>query len=653
MPEFQRQVVIPNVQKCSLAWLELAKSEESALSLKILAVDALTQFTTHHPTHHRALQQNLYSFTLEHLQGSFPLASSASLLLDQPTTSLPAAAIRLHSALPLTGGKVGASVAWRKSVDSAIATIRSLLGTLRKTYGDVIPSTTPPSFPLPPLPDDPAIAVPLALDRIRCMVRLLVHLLATPTSRPVSMPLGSLSQLALKLIQSTTAEPAQPPQVPYEPIQRTVEAAAVPELRVAGCMLAQQLAQTCGKLFTPYVSRFLNAITYQLNQSSICSTQRKHFFATIVPLLAFTHTAAPSQSYTRLASHLVKALAPLLPPSSRPGQSQNEKEGERKGKKRARYEADELFSTPLALPSPSSSSKELCAYALDALQQLLPTLPLAIRDSIHRILLTILLHLPRTNQDRALSEHVARVYAACLGEGTSASGMLGVSVRAIQAAASAGDAQRTLHQFLHPRIPPHSGSGPSIDDLALFWKDEEDEETKEFRKGAEVVTAAELAKASEESPREVEMVDVPNTRPASAPVVSSEHPATAAPRTALPDFASPVLPLSTSSSMFQSTHTPAASIPSGAQSTSTFAPSSQAQSVLSSTNQGSETSKAASSSIISTSAYSSSKPLVTQSIPPLQAGSSSVRSPLPTYDDDDDEPIPQIDLASDTDEDET
>ncbi|KAG8747071.1 hypothetical protein FRC10_002487 [Ceratobasidium sp. 414] len=464
------------------------------------------------------------------------------------------------------------------------------------------------------------------------------------------MPLGSLSQLALRLIQCTTAEPAQPSQTPYEPVQRTVEAAAVPELCVAGCMLAQQLAQTCGKLFTPYVSRFLNAITYQLDQSNISSTQRKHLFTTITPLLTFTHTAASSQSYTRLASHLVKALAPLLPPSSRSGEPQNEKEGERKGKKRARYEADELFTASPSSSSPSFPNKELCTSALGALQPLLPTLPLPIRDSIHRILLTMLLHVPRTNQDYALAEHLARVYAACLGEGASASGMLGVSVRAIQAVASAGDVQRTLHRFLHPRVPPNSGSGPSVDDLVLFWKDEEDDEAKEFRKGAGVVTAVELAKASGESLREVEMVDAPSTQTASTPAISNERPSAAAVlRTALPGFASPVLPPNTSSSMFQSIPVPAASTLSGAQSISASA---QTESTLSSTNLGSETSKAASSSILPTSAYGSSKPLVTQSVPP-QAGPPSIRSPLPTYDDDDDEPIPQIDLASDTDEDET
>ncbi|KAG8765522.1 hypothetical protein FRC12_007447, partial [Ceratobasidium sp. 428] len=253
MPEFQRQVVIPNVQKCSLVLLALAKSEDSNLALKILAIETLSQFTLHHPTHHRAIQQNLHSFTLGHLQGNSPIPSFPSPLSNNSVPSLPSAAIRLHATLPLTGGKVGASVAWRKSVDSAIGTIWNLLVVLRRSYGDVAPpATTPATFTLPPLPDDPALAVSLALDRLRCITKLLLHLLATPTARPVSMPLGSLSQLALKLIQCSTVEPAQPPQIPFEPIQRTVEAAVVPELCIAGCMLTQQLARTCGKLFTTY-----------------------------------------------------------------------------------------------------------------------------------------------------------------------------------------------------------------------------------------------------------------------------------------------------------------------------------------------------------------------------------------------------------------
>ncbi|KAG8720443.1 hypothetical protein FRC09_009544 [Ceratobasidium sp. 395] len=458
------------------------------------------------------------------------------------------------------------------------------------------------------------------------------------------MPLGSLSQLALKLIQCSTVEPAQPPQIPFEPIQRTVEAAVVPELCIAGCMLTQQLARTCGKLFTTYVPRFLAAITYQLDQPNTSSVQQQHLFRTIAPLFTNTHTPAPSQSYTRLASHLLKALAPLLPHSKA---VQSEKESDKKGKKRARYEADELFSSSSSSPA---LPVEQYTPVLEALTHLLPTLPLPIRDTIHRTLLAILLHTPH-------NWSIAKVYAGCVGEGTSASGMLGVSVRAIQASAS-GDAHQILQRLLHPRIPPNSGAGPSIDDLTLFWKDEEDEETRDFRKGVGVLTASELTNLEgkeAQGNREVVKVNAPSIQTNSAlSPVPDEHP-TVAPRTALPEFASPILPLSTASSMFQSTPTPAASTPFGTQSASSYAPPFQAHSTLSSTRDlGSDTSKPASSSILSASVSTSSRPLVTESVPPPAPiiASSSVRSPLPTFDDDDDEPIPQIDLASDTDEDE-
>jgi hypothetical protein len=45
--------------------------------------------------------------------------------------------IRLHAALFLTGGKVGAGVAWRKSLDFTIGTIWEVILTLRSTYQDV------------------------------------------------------------------------------------------------------------------------------------------------------------------------------------------------------------------------------------------------------------------------------------------------------------------------------------------------------------------------------------------------------------------------------------------------------------------------------------------------------------------------------------
>ncbi|KAH7344070.1 rRNA processing/ribosome biogenesis-domain-containing protein [Rhizoctonia solani] len=402
MPEFQRQVVIPNIQKCSQALLALAKNSETEFELKLLVIDTLTQLTTYHPTHHKALHQHLLSFTLEHLQGSFPLPSNASLLIDnQPP----------HLSPQLS---VGAGMIWRQSLDSTMGTIWVVLETLRSTYLDVPrPSATIAPFSFPELPVDPALAGPIALDRFRGMVRLLVHLLETPTSRPVSIPLGALAHLTLALLRFNAESVSQSIGVVYEAAQRVNEVAIVPELCVQG---------TCGKLFTPYVSQVFIAITLQLEQN-ITTTRRIRILATIPPILANVHSPAPSSSYNRLAAQVLKILSPLLPSSRTFSQIQTPQESV-KGKKRTRYEGDELFSSHSSSsssnPPQPDADDELYAAALFALAALLPTLPLTTQTTIHRTLLALLLHLPRKGNSRRLVQK-------------SSSGTLNVGVQALKA----------------------------------------------------------------------------------------------------------------------------------------------------------------------------------------------------------------------------
>ncbi|CAE6428872.1 hypothetical protein ACGC1H_000975 [Rhizoctonia solani] len=503
MPEFQRQVVIPNVQKFSQALLVLAKNPESEFDLKLLAIDSLTQLVMYHPTHHKALHQQLFNFTLEHLQGSFPLPSNVSLLVDSQSPSLVTSSIQLHATLALTGGKVGAGMLWRQSLDSTMGTIWAVLETLRSTYLDVPrPSTTMTPFSLLGLPPDPALAGPTALDRFCSMIRLLVRLLKTPTSRPVSIPLGQLAHLTLALLRFNAISQSQSTSVVYEAVQRVNEVAIVPELCAAGCMLAQQLAQTCGKLFTPYVSQVFVVITHQLEQN-ITTELRTRLLKTIPPILANTHNPGPSASYNRLAAQVLRVLSPFLP-SSRTYSSSRAPQENAKGKKRARYEGDELFSSN-SLSSGSNllrppADNELDTAALFALAVLLPTLPLTIQTTIHRTLLALLLHLPRTGNARRLTQEISRVYACTLGEGSS--GTLGIEVKALKGVEETyelsfipgTDHHHILQRFLHPRIPPNSKSGPAIDDLLLFWKDEEeDEEAKEFRQTAAILAAKEIS----------------------------------------------------------------------------------------------------------------------------------------------------------------
>ncbi|CUA77927.1 hypothetical protein RSOLAG22IIIB_06880 [Rhizoctonia solani] len=650
MPEFQRQVVIPNVQKCSQALLALAKNVESEFDLKVLSIDTLTQLVTYHPTHHKALHQQLVNFTLEHLQGSFPLPSNTSLLDESQSPSLVDPSIRLHAALALTGGKVGAGMIWRQSLDSTMGTIWAVLETLRSTYLDVPrPSTTISPFSFPALPADSALAGPTALDRFRSMICLLVHLLKTPTARPVSIPLGQLARLVLTLLRFSAVSESQSTTPVYEAVQRVNEAAMVPELCAAGCMLAQQLAQTCGKLFTPYVSQVFVAITLQLEQS-ITTELRTHLLKTIPPIIANTHNLAPSASYNRLAAQVLRVLSPLLP-SSRT--SSNRPQENTKGKKRARYEGDELFShnpsssgsNPTQLPA----KNELNTTALFALAALLPTLPLTTRTTIHRTLLALLLHLPRTGSAGRFAQEISRVYACTLGGGSS--GTLGIEVQALKNVEESHnlpfipgtDHHHILQRFLHPRIPPNSKSGPTIDDIPLFWKeDDEDEEAKEFRQTAEILTAKEisdsipfLSQASSGADHAMEdrgeipskmgqngvangvnMPQVFATTPAPQSIFQPATPSITPGTSVETNSVSPVAPLSTS----LRTTSPIPAEPTAAIPASSLFHSSKVPNI--------------------DQASTSTAPIVDHSL----------LNPSMPDDDDDDEPMPQINLDSDTDE---
>ncbi|CAE6445776.1 unnamed protein product [Rhizoctonia solani] len=656
MPEFQRQVVIPNVQKCSQALLALAKNSETEFELKLLAIDTLTQLTTYHPTHHKALHQQLLSFTLEHLQGSFPLQLNASLLIDIQPPSLVTSIIRLHASLTLTGGKVGAGMIWRQSLDSTIGTIWTVLETLRSTYLDVPrPSTTIAPFSFPELPADPALAGPIALDRFRGMIRLLVHLLETPTSRPVSIPLGPLAHLALTLLRFNADSPSQSTGVVYEAIQRVNEVAIIPELCVAGCMLAQQLAQTCGKLFTPYVSQVFMAITLQLEQN-ITTERRARILTTIPPILANTHNLAPSASYNRLSAQVLKVLSPLLPSSRTYSQIQTPQESV-KGKKRTRYEGDELFSSHSSSSSLNSLQSvvddELHVAALFALAALLPTLPLATQTTIQRTLLALLIHLPKKGNGGRLVQEISRVYACTLGE--SSSGTLGVGVQALKAieesydrrSAPGTDHQRIVHRFLHPRIPPNSRSGPTIDDIPLFWKDKEDEEAKEFRQAAGITTAKEITssgppsetpKDSNDADQVMKDQDVETTKLSQNGVLNGVHRAfsttTSSPQPSLQPTVSPVVPMP----------------PIGSSAPSTVAPPPVSANTTLPSSEVPQPSAAipASSLFRSSGALNVTTQATTSSAP--TAGPSSISLSTPD-DDEDDEPMPQIDLGVDTDED--
>jgi hypothetical protein len=92
---------------------------------QLLAVDSLSALVPLYPTLHKTLHGRLSTLCLRQISGS------AGHLTDG---SLARAASRLYSVLPLTGGKVGSTTLWRKSVDEVVALTWASLQALRTTF---------------------------------------------------------------------------------------------------------------------------------------------------------------------------------------------------------------------------------------------------------------------------------------------------------------------------------------------------------------------------------------------------------------------------------------------------------------------------------------------------------------------------------------
>ncbi|KAG9019683.1 hypothetical protein FRB90_011492 [Tulasnella sp. 427] len=168
MTEFQRQVSMPNVPRFASALVSLAEKDVS-MSLKITIFETLRALLGVYPSVLRSVQAPIYKLALRHVSGSFPtptapqLVSSVSILL---------------AGLHLSSGKIAASAAWKKTMEAALTTAHVSLEALRTSYSYSTHSTRA-ELEVPKLPDDPMIAVPLALDRLRCMMSVISALSRT------------------------------------------------------------------------------------------------------------------------------------------------------------------------------------------------------------------------------------------------------------------------------------------------------------------------------------------------------------------------------------------------------------------------------------------------------------------------------------------
>ncbi|KAI9466959.1 hypothetical protein BJY52DRAFT_1141931 [Lactarius psammicola] len=480
-PEFQRQIASPNVSKFSLA-LTIAAEVHPSRELRLLAVDSLSALVPLYPPLHKTLHGRLSVLCLRQISGS----------AGHPTDgSLARAASRLYSVLPVTGGKVGSTTLWRKSVDEVMALTWASLHALRTTFhkdASIGPFRQHQSHQ-----EDPMVSIPLNVDRLRCAVFTLSSLLESTASRAVQLPLGALVNLSQALLSCTQSDGKEVRQ--FDPSVRAMEEAIAPEICAVGGDLLSRLATCVKRHLTPHAERFTRIILFHMEQSPPPS-QHVLFLRVLIALLTNVHTIHFSVVPNRITKVLLSTLLSLLPSQSdiraSPESDMNIKS--RKGRKRPHdYEGDEIFRTITGTICPTSAHKEMISVTLDALRLVLhnPYLPPATHSLASRVLVGLSLTLPfldpaQLSHDLMFHTKILHgIQVVALELGASSWGAMDRSLSLImhELLDSPDDpgipstfTLRDLDRLLHPRVPPLVRVLPHVESLCLFRREESLEE---------------------------------------------------------------------------------------------------------------------------------------------------------------------------------
>ncbi|KAI0722827.1 rRNA processing/ribosome biogenesis-domain-containing protein [Earliella scabrosa] len=483
VPEFQRQLCIPNVPKFVNALIAVVEKDGNS-EVYLCALDTLTHIVSLYPSLSRPLHGSLSNLALRRLNGSAPTPTSYEHL---------EACARLYAVLPLTGGKVNAPNLWRKSLDDTVAFAWGAFLQLRTTcpqasYGNV----TRPN----PSTDDPAISVPLALDRLRAAVRVIKDLLSTSTSRPVTLPVGSLVRLCSAMLQCS---PDEKTEAHVDRATHSLEMSIIPSLWTHACDMLGFVSKAGQHHLTSHLPMLLTHLAYQLEQSR-SPVHTLKLLRTVLSLLADGSHLHDNIVASRLARAAMPFLAVILSKRSHSGadDEQGAVQGRsKKGKKRARgYEGDELFKVGREVICLTTTEGEVLVASADVLERLLSRTP--VNPPVHsiatRLLLSIYASLPQLppailSPDLSLHSRLhAKLQRMCvhlaIGTASTMSKSLGLVLSVSDGTlVEHGDllVSTEVELLLHPRVPPLVRSLPHVEMLSLF-RAEEGEEEKENRK---------------------------------------------------------------------------------------------------------------------------------------------------------------------------
>ncbi|KAL1708625.1 rRNA processing/ribosome biogenesis-domain-containing protein [Schizophyllum commune] len=514
VPEFQRQISTPNVPKFATAIIPLVE-KYTDVELKTLCLQTLSQLVPLYPTLLRPSSATLNKLALNLLSGQYPSPTPPKIL---------EAASSLYCCIHLTGGKVGAATAWRRTLDDTLAFGWSAFHGLRSTF---TPGAAQPA--------DPAAAIALDKDRLHCTVYILCDLLSAHTPRAVQVPLGPLNAFVVALLNAGDADASVPV---LDVNARTMQLSANTFIIGQGCDLLQELVLSLPHNVSPHLSHWLTSLAYLLEEphSVALRAQVLRTIACILERHPFFH--APL-IINRLARASIPQLTILLSrdalTDSSPQSTTTPSTTTKKGKKRARgFEGDESLRLTRTVACPTPDDAAALLSALDVVRYLLHAGELApmLRSIASRVLLSVHLALPgmalgAVAGDLAVYGRVVeRVQKMVVEVGAGSSSAMGKGLPLAMKGILAGvneNAFRTLDLLLHPRLPPLVRPLPHVDALALFAGEESAEEKRTrldmgFSMSADASTSTSNEANEASAMEQDQLVD---TAPAAAPPASA------------------------------------------------------------------------------------------------------------------------------------
>ncbi|GAA5973703.1 hypothetical protein JCM11641_005089 [Rhodosporidiobolus odoratus] len=273
-PEWARENVgAQAVQKLVGGLVQAASTDSSEVVHP--CVSAITNLLPLYPTALRPLSPSLHTLAV-HLIAS-PLSSNTIVDLGAELFC------SLYALAPK--GRDGLREAWKTGVEALVGSMDGLVSEV--TTGifaeDILYNHTLSPLSLPPFQAPAQLS---SLQRLEALSRVLLHLLRTPTSEkagPVSLPVGALVELSLRLCGLSTETPVKER---VDPTTRTAVESILPRLQVIGCKLIAQLSLAVGPQLAIHASLILSTLSRTLGTYQPRSPMRPALSTTYSLVLA-------------------------------------------------------------------------------------------------------------------------------------------------------------------------------------------------------------------------------------------------------------------------------------------------------------------------------------------------------------------------------